>query len=92
MRDVASSAGVSLKTVSRVINGEAAVAPATAARVTDAIAELGFERNDLARSLRSGHSSGPKASLPEGRGLHTVQTGRSASRSLAGDRWNVLLA
>ena len=58
MRDVARSAGVSLKTVSRVINGEAAVAPATAARVTDAIAELGFERNDLARSLRSGHSSG----------------------------------
>lgn len=58
MRDVASSAGVSLKTVSRVINGEAAVAPATAARVEDAIAELGFERNDLARSLRHGGSSG----------------------------------
>jgi LacI family transcriptional regulator len=58
MRDVAHSAGVSLKTVSRVINGEAAVAPATAARVTVAIAELGFERNDLARSLRHGQSSG----------------------------------
>jgi LacI family transcriptional regulator len=58
MRDVARTAGVSLKTVSRVINGEAAVAPATAARVSDAIAELGFERNDLARSLRHGHSSG----------------------------------
>jgi LacI family transcriptional regulator len=49
---------VSLKTVSRVINGEAAVAPATAERVNGAIAELGFERNDLARSLRHGHSSG----------------------------------
>ena len=49
---------MSLKTVSRVINGEAAVAPATAARVADAIAELGFERNDLARSLRHGQSSG----------------------------------
>jgi LacI family transcriptional regulator len=58
MRDVARTAGVSLKTVSRVINGESAVAPATAARVSDAIAELGFERNDLARSLRHGHSSG----------------------------------
>jgi LacI family transcriptional regulator len=58
MRDVARSAGVSLKTVSRVINGEAAVAPATAARVAEAIAELGFERNDLARSLRPGQSSG----------------------------------
>jgi LacI family transcriptional regulator len=58
MRDVATAAGVSVKTVSRVINGEAAVAPATAARVTEAIAELGFERNDLARSLRNGRSSG----------------------------------
>ena len=57
MRDVASRAGVSLKTVSRVINGEPGVAVATAARVGDAIDELGFQRNDLARSLRQGVSS-----------------------------------
>ena len=57
MRDVAVIAGVSLKTVSRVINGEASVTPATAERVTAAIAELGFERNDLAASLRHGRSS-----------------------------------
>jgi LacI family transcriptional regulator len=57
MRDVAHRAGVSLKTVSRVINAEAGVAPATTERVTTAIAELGFERNDLARSLRQGRSS-----------------------------------
>jgi LacI family transcriptional regulator len=57
MRDVAERAGVSLKTVSRVINAEAGVTPATAERVTEAIAELGFERNDLAASLRHGRSS-----------------------------------
>jgi LacI family transcriptional regulator len=57
MRDVAQRAGVSLKTVSRVINGEAGVAAETAARVGDAIAALGFQRNDLARSLRHGRSS-----------------------------------
>jgi LacI family transcriptional regulator len=57
MRDVASQAGVSLKTVSRVINGEPGVAVATAARVEDAIEALGFQRNDLARSLRQGVSS-----------------------------------
>ena len=57
MRDVAQTAGVSLKTVSRVINEEAGVAAGTAARVSEAVAELGFERNDLARSLRHGHSS-----------------------------------
>jgi LacI family transcriptional regulator, galactose operon repressor len=57
MRDVAEMAGVSLKTVSRVINAEAGVTPATAERVTAAIATLGFERNDLAASLRHGRSS-----------------------------------
>ena len=48
MRDVAEPAGVSLKTVSRVINAEAGVAAATAERVDAAIAALGFQRNDLA--------------------------------------------
>src|SRR4051812_2146858 len=57
MRHVAQRAGVSLKTVSRVINEEARVAPQTAERVTTAIAELGFRRNDLARSLRQGSTS-----------------------------------
>ena len=57
MIDVAQRAGVSLKTVSRVINAESGVTPATAAKVTEAIDELGFERNDLARSLRHGRSS-----------------------------------
>jgi LacI family transcriptional regulator len=57
MRDVAERAGVSLKTVSRVINEEPGVASHTADRVSTAIAELGFQRNDLARSLRQGRSS-----------------------------------
>jgi LacI family transcriptional regulator len=57
IRDVAVLAGVSLKTVSRVINDEPGVAAATAARVSGAIAELGFQRNDLARSLRQGVTS-----------------------------------
>jgi LacI family transcriptional regulator len=57
MRDVASTAGVSLKTVSRVVNGEAGVRTDTAARVEAAIARLGFARNDVARSLRHGRAN-----------------------------------
>src|SRR5438067_1559615 len=52
--DVARAAGVSAKTVSRVLNGEAGVAADTTARVQAAIAELGFERNEAARQLRTG--------------------------------------
>ena len=54
MRDVAAQARVSLKTVSRVVNDEPAVAQALVDRVLTAIAELGFRRNDIARNLRSG--------------------------------------
>src|SRR5215470_18046864 len=53
MVDVAKHAGVSLKTVSRVVNNEPAVAQDLVNRVLAAIAELGFRRNDIARNLRS---------------------------------------
>jgi LacI family transcriptional regulator len=54
MRDVSRLAGVSVKTISRVINDDPAVAPATAERVQAAIRELGFQPNLVARSLRVG--------------------------------------
>jgi LacI family transcriptional regulator len=57
MRHVADKAGVSLKTVSRVINEEPGVASGTADRVNAAVALLGFRRNDLARSLKKGTTS-----------------------------------
>lgn len=56
MQDVAEAAGVSPKTVSRVINLEHGVSDATVTRVHNAIAELGYRRNDLARNLRKGIS------------------------------------
>lgn len=53
IRDVARRAAVSLKTVSRVINNEASVRERTRARVLKAIADLGYEPDLSARSLRS---------------------------------------
>ena len=57
LADVAARAGVSLKTASRVINGEYGVAAATAQRVQEAARELGFRPNHLARTLASRQSS-----------------------------------
>ncbi|GLZ46292.1 LacI family transcriptional regulator [Actinomycetospora sp. NBRC 106375] len=56
MKDVAARAGVSLGTVSNVLNRPERVSPATRERVESAIAELGFVRNESARHLRSGRS------------------------------------
>ncbi|MBE1583711.1 LacI family DNA-binding transcriptional regulator [Nonomuraea angiospora] len=57
MADVARLAGVSLKTVSRVVNNVPTVDRELAERVTSAVAELGFRRNDMARNLRAGNTS-----------------------------------
>jgi LacI family transcriptional regulator len=54
--DVAARAGVSLGTVSNVLNRPERVAPKTRARVMRAIEELGFVRNEAARQLRAGRS------------------------------------
>jgi LacI family transcriptional regulator len=54
--DVAARAGVSLGTVSNVLNRPDRVAPATRDRVMRAIQELGFVRNEAARQLRAGRS------------------------------------
>ncbi len=51
MIDVASVAGVSHQTVSRVLNGSDKVAPVTRDRVLAAITKLGYRRNSVARAL-----------------------------------------
>ena len=56
IQDVAERAGVSAMTVSRVINHPARVATATRERVEQAIHELGFVPNALARSLLRGRT------------------------------------
>ncbi len=56
VKDVALHAGVSLGTVSNVLNQTAVVRSETRLRVEAAIAELGFVRNDSARQLRAGVS------------------------------------
>ncbi|OZD59272.1 LacI family transcriptional regulator [Rhodococcus sp. 14-2470-1a] len=56
MKQVAAAAGVSVGTVSNVLNAPDKVAPATVKRVMSAIDRLGFVRNDAARQLRAGRS------------------------------------
>ncbi|MEV0232061.1 LacI family DNA-binding transcriptional regulator [Nonomuraea sp. NPDC050786] len=54
MREVADRAGVSIKTVSRVVNGEPHIRPEKVRRVHAAIDELGWVPNRTARTLRTG--------------------------------------
>ncbi|MGO8892703.1 MAG: LacI family DNA-binding transcriptional regulator [Streptosporangiaceae bacterium] len=56
IREVAALAGVSVGTVSNVLNRPGVVAESTRSRVQQAIKSLGFIRNESARQLRAGRS------------------------------------
>ena len=65
LRDVAKLAGVSVKTVSNVVNDYAHVTDTTRERVLRAIEELNYRPNTAARSLRKGRSGLIGLAVPE---------------------------
>jgi LacI family transcriptional regulator len=74
IKDVAALAGVSLKTVSRVINHEAGVSPGMAARVQQAVVRLDYRHNLAASNLRRGERT-----LSIGVLLHDLRNAFSAT-------------
>ncbi|MEV5753717.1 LacI family DNA-binding transcriptional regulator [Actinoallomurus sp. NPDC052308] len=65
LRDVAARAGVSIRTVSNVVNGYAPVSDETRLRVEAAVAELGYRPNLLARNLKRGRTGMLALVVPE---------------------------
>ncbi|MFB6679817.1 LacI family DNA-binding transcriptional regulator [Streptomyces sp. NPDC057684] len=65
LKDVAARAGVSIKTVSNVVNNYQHVTPAMRERVQQAIDELGYRPNLTARHLRQGRTGIIALALPE---------------------------
>jgi LacI family transcriptional regulator len=64
IREVASAAGVSIATVSRVLNGRPDVAPATRDAVMRAVRDQGFTTNRSARALSGGRTGLVGVTLP----------------------------
>ena len=91
MREVAARADVSLKTVSRVVNGAANVDPALAGRVRTAIAELGFRRNELASSLRAGRTTSTSGLILEDLANPCYSTIAAAAAKVARDHDSLLI-
>ncbi|HWU30126.1 MAG TPA: LacI family DNA-binding transcriptional regulator [Microbacterium sp.] len=65
LHDVARLSGVSIKTVSNVINDYPHIRPTTREKVEKAIAELGYTPNLTARNLRSGRTGAIALALPD---------------------------
>ncbi|MGN8027559.1 LacI family DNA-binding transcriptional regulator [Microbacterium sp. 22242] len=92
MTDVARHAGVAVGTVSNTLNNPEKVADATRRRVLASIAELGFVRNDAARSLAAGSSSTIGLVIADLGNSYFVDIARGADDAVRRRRMNVLIA
>jgi DNA-binding LacI/PurR family transcriptional regulator len=91
LKDVAARAGVSIKTVSNVVNGYVHVAPETRARVQDAIDALGYKPNMAARQLRSGRSGVIALALPELQSPYFAEIAGLIVQAAERRSWTVLI-
>ena len=92
VRDVAGAAGVSVGTVSNVLNRPEKVSPETVARVLGVIDRLGFVRNDAARQLRAGRSRTIGLVVLDLRNPFFTEVARGAEERAGVDGLSVLVA
>lgn len=90
IRDVAKRAGVSITTVSHIINESRFVSQTTAERVLRAMQELHYQPNALARSLRSKHSHTLGLVLPDASNPFFAEVARGLEDYAFDHGYNVL--
>ncbi|PTA43081.1 LacI family DNA-binding transcriptional regulator [Micromonospora sp. RP3T] len=91
LKDVAERAGVSVKTVSNVVNGYQHVRADTRARVEEAIAELHYRPNLSARNLRKGRTGVIALAVPELDIPYFAELARHVVAAAAEHGWTVLI-
>jgi DNA-binding LacI/PurR family transcriptional regulator len=91
LKDVAARAGVSVKTVSNVVNGYEHVTAETRSRVEAALADLGYVPNLAARGLRNGRSGVIALALPELHAPYFAEIAHHVVRAAADRGWTVLV-
>lgn len=92
IRDVARTAGVSVKTVSRAINDHPDVSASTKAIVDEAVAELGYRPSSLARGLRTGATGMIGLLVPEFLNPYYAEQARQLQSLAAGAGYMLSIA
>src|SRR5215213_9810763 len=91
LKDVAALAGVSVKTVSNVVNGYAFVKPDNRRRVEEALAVTGYRPNMGARNLRRGRTGFIALVVPELSIPYFGELAGGVIAAAAEHDWNVLI-
>jgi LacI family transcriptional regulator len=90
IQDVAKTAGVSVSTVSRVLNGKDDVSTETQERVAKVIRKLGYTSNLAARSMRTREKNLIGLVVPD-IGLYSVEIMRGINRAIAESKFDLLV-
>ncbi len=91
IREVAQISGVSIATVSRVLNNSESVTKKTREKVTQAMAQLGYNRNAVARSLKIRKTKTIGIIAPELSNTFFMEVLESMERSLAMHDYTMVL-
>ncbi len=91
IRQVAAAAGVSIATVSRVMNNPGAVSSATAAKVQEVIRKLGYQPSPLAQAFSSGSSKVLGLALPSFHGEFYSELMKGADAEAAKHGYSMLV-
>lgn len=90
--DVAREANVSMATVSRVVNGNPNVKPATRKKVQDAIKDLGYRPNAVARGLASKKTTTVGVIIPDISNLFYAELARGIEDIATMYKYNIILS
>ncbi|BAB06960.1 catabolite control protein A [Halalkalibacterium halodurans] len=89
--DVAREAGVSMATVSRVVNGNPNVKPATRKKVLEAIERLGYRPNAVARGLASKRTTTVGVVIPDISSIFFAELARGIEDIATMYKYNIIL-
>lgn len=90
IQDVAKAAGVSISTVSRVLNGKVDVASETQDRIIAVIGNLGYTSNLAARSMRS-HRKNLIGLVVTDIGLYSIEIMKGVNHAIAESKFDLLV-
>lgn len=91
IQDVAKVAGVSVSTVSRVLNGKVDVAADTQKRILAVIDDLGYTSNLAARSMRSQRNNLIGLVLPDISSPYSIEIMKGINRAIAESEYDLLV-
>jgi len=91
IHDVAKKAGVSVSTVSRVLNGKSDVASETQARILSVIEDLGYATNLAARSMRSRKKNLVGLIMPDIAYPFAIEVMKGVNRAIAESEFDLLV-